>query len=60
LGGANALLHPPAPGYTTGVFVQKQITKLFSNYIRLCDFWRQNFVEKLACKKLMKLAAGKF
>jgi len=25
-------------------FVPKQIEQLFSNYVQLCDFWRQNFV----------------
>jgi len=39
-------------------FVPKQISKLFSNYIQLCDFWRQNFVQKCVRKLLMKLTAG--
>ncbi len=28
-------------------FVRKQIEQLFSNYVWLCDFWRQNFIQKM-------------
>jgi hypothetical protein len=43
---------------TRAFFVRKQIEQLFSSYVRLCNFWRQNFVQKLARKMLMKLTPG--
>jgi len=35
--------------------VWKWIEKLFSNYIRLCNFWHQNIVQKCVQKMSMKL-----
>jgi len=32
--------------FTCAFFVWKQIEQLFSKYVRLCDFWRQNVVCK--------------
>ncbi len=36
--------------FTGAFFVRKQIWKLFSIYVWLCDFWRQKFVQKTQVK----------
>jgi len=44
--------------FTRAFFVWKQKKQLFSNYVWLCDIWRQNFVQKHVHKTLMKLTVG--
>jgi len=40
------------------LFLQNQIAQLSLVTFQLCNFWRQNFVQKRACKTLMKLTPG--
>ncbi len=44
--------------FTSSVFVRKQIEQLLSSYVWLCNFWRQNFVQKTRALMLMKLTLG--
>ncbi len=44
--------------FTLMFFVQKEIEQFFSNYVWICDFWRQNFVQKRERKTLMKLTVN--
>jgi len=38
--------------FMSDFFVHKSFRQLFSSYVRLCDFWPQNFVRKMCAQNV--------